>query len=54
MLNRKLEEQCETDNGALVITPSIFGDIPREEQRESKAYPRQGLQSVRQEQNANR
>ena len=42
MFKRKLIEQVNADNGELKITPQTFADIPREEQRDSKSYPREG------------
>merc|ERR1711953_1527623 len=52
MFKRKLIEQVNADNGELKITPQTFADIPREEQRDSKSYPREGLISVRQNEKA--
>ena len=52
MFHRKLEEQVEADNGELIITPSTFKDIKREEIVDSKSYPRTGIQSVRQDKKA--
>merc|ERR1712131_483872 len=54
MFKRKLIEQVNADNGELKITPQTFADIPREEQRDSKSYPREGLISVRQNEKAER
>ena len=42
IFKRKLIEQVNADNGELKITPQTFADIPREEQRDSKSYPREG------------
>lgn len=52
MFKRKLIEQVNADNGELKITPQTFADIPREEQRDSKSYPREGLISIRQNEKA--
>ena len=54
IFKRKLIEQVNADNGELKITPQTFADIPREEQRDSKSYPREGLISVRQNEKAER